>query len=76
MSKMFVHWRGHEHEEVDHAVFDDNNAKESLQKYGMYIFFQIGGMRAQKRLLNLLIDYWHLDAKAFMLDGYSLIITF
>jgi hypothetical protein len=41
----------------------------------MYNFFQIGGMRAQKRLLNLLIDYWHPDAEAFMLGGKSLMIT-
>jgi hypothetical protein len=41
----------------------------------MYNFFQIGGMRAQKRLLNLLIDYWHPDAESFMLGGKSLTIT-
>jgi hypothetical protein len=40
----------------------------------MYKFFQIGGMRSQKRLLNLLIDYWHPDAEAFMLGGKSLMI--
>jgi hypothetical protein len=40
----------------------------------MYNFFQIGGMRAQKRLLNLLIDYWHPDAESFMLGGKSLMI--
>jgi hypothetical protein len=72
---MFVHWREREHEEVDQVVFDDDDAKQSLHACGMYNFFQIGGMRAQRRLLNLLIDYWHPDAEAFMLAGKSLTIT-
>jgi hypothetical protein len=38
-------------------------------------FFQVGGMRAQRRLLNLLIDYWNQNAEAFMLVGQSLTIT-
>ena len=29
-------------------------------------------MRAQPRLLNALIDYWHPDIEAFMLEGQSL----
>jgi hypothetical protein len=29
-------------------------------------------MQAQKILLQLLINYWELDADAFMLDGQSL----
>jgi hypothetical protein len=29
-------------------------------------------MRAQPRLLNALVDYWHPDAEAFMLEGQSL----
>ena len=32
-------------------------------------------MRVQPRLLNALIDYWHPDAKAFMLEGKSLVPT-
>jgi hypothetical protein len=71
---MFVHWREREHEEVDREVFDDDDAKQDLHACGMYNFFQIGGMRAQRRLLNLLIDYWHPDAEAFMLIGKSLTI--
>jgi hypothetical protein len=30
-------------------------------------------MRAQPRLLNALVDYWHPDAEAFMLEGKSLV---
>jgi hypothetical protein len=29
-------------------------------------------MRAQPRLLKALVDYWNLDAKAFMIEGHSL----
>ena len=32
-------------------------------------------MRVQPRLLNALIDYWHPDAEAFMLEGQSLVPT-
>jgi len=59
---------------VDQVVFDDDDSKQALQECGMYNFFQIGGMRAQKRLSNLLIDYWHLDVESFMLGGKSLTI--
>jgi len=38
----------------------------------MYKFFQVGGMRAQRILLNLLIDYWNPDVEEFMLVGKSL----
>jgi hypothetical protein len=72
---MFVQWREHEHEEVDNVVVDDVDATNSLRQCGMYNFFLTSGMRAQRRLLNLLIDYWHPDAEAFMLDGQSLTIT-
>jgi hypothetical protein len=44
------------------------------QKCVMYKIFQIGGIQAQKILLNLLIDYWHRDVEAFMLSGKSLTI--
>jgi hypothetical protein len=32
-------------------------------------------MRQQPRLLNSLVEYWHPDAKAFMLEGQSLVLT-
>jgi hypothetical protein len=57
LRRMFVHWRDCEQEQVDHAVFYDDDAKKVLRECGMYKFFQIGSMRAQKILLNLLIYY-------------------
>jgi len=76
MSSMFVLLRERKHKEVDRAVFDNDEAKKSLHACGMYKFFQIGGMRVQKRLLNLLIDYWNPDVKAFMFTGHTLTIIF
>jgi hypothetical protein len=32
-------------------------------------------MRAQPKLLNTLVDYWHSDGEAFMIEGYSLTPT-
>jgi hypothetical protein len=54
---MFVQRREHEHKEVDNVVVDDANAKNSLHQYRMYKFFLTSGMRAQRRLRNILIDY-------------------
>jgi hypothetical protein len=36
---MFVHWREREHEEVDHAIFDDDDAKEALSNNVACIIF-------------------------------------
>jgi hypothetical protein len=56
-------------------MFDKDKAKNDLRSFRMYKSFQVGGMRAQRRLINLLIDYWNLDAKEFMLPRQSLTIT-
>jgi hypothetical protein len=48
-------------------VFDNDEAKKGLHACGMYKVFQVGSMRAQRILLNLLIDYWNPDVEAFML---------
>jgi hypothetical protein len=42
---------------------------------GLLKFFLCPFMCAQPRLLNALIDYWHPDAEAFMLEGKSLVPT-
>jgi hypothetical protein len=43
-----------------------------LKQCGMWKFFQCPFIRAQPRLLNHLIEYWHSDAEVFMLEGQSL----
>jgi hypothetical protein len=72
---MYVHWREREHEELDVLVEEDPGAISMLKQCGMWKFFQCPFMRAQPRLLNHLIEYWHPDAEAFMLEGQSLTLT-
>jgi hypothetical protein len=72
---MYVHWREREHEELDILVEEDPMAIASLKQCGLWKFFQCPFMRAQPRLLNALVEYWHPDAEAFMLEGQSLTPT-
>jgi hypothetical protein len=46
-----------------------------LKKCGVWKFFQCPFMREKPRLLNQLIEYWHPDAEAFMLEHQSLTLT-
>jgi hypothetical protein len=69
---MYVHWRGREHEEIDFLVSEDLAAITVFPQCELLKFFQCQFMREQPRLLNALIDYWHPDAKAFMIKGQSL----
>jgi hypothetical protein len=69
---MYVHWREREHEDIDVLVDEDPDALVALLQCGLLKFFHCPFMRAQPRLLNALVDYWHPDAEAFMLEGQSL----
>jgi hypothetical protein len=66
---MYVHWRERDHEEVSELVREDPNAMAALMQCGLLKLFLCPFMQAQPRLLNSLIDYWHPDAEAFMLEG-------
>ena len=70
-----MNWREREHEEFDFLVSEDPAAIIGLSQCGLLKFFQCPFMRAQPRLLNALIDYWHPNAEAFMLEGKSLTPT-
>jgi hypothetical protein len=72
---MYVHWREREHEEVGELVMGDPNVVVVLMQCGLLKLFLCPFMRAQPRLLNALIDYWHPDVEAFMLEGKSLVPT-
>jgi hypothetical protein len=72
---MYVHWREREHEEVSELVGEDPNAVAALMQCRLLKFFLCPFMRAQPRLLNDLVDYWHPDVEAFMLEGKSLVPT-
>jgi hypothetical protein len=70
---MYVHWRERENEEVNELVGEDPNAVATLMQCGLLKFFLCPFMWAQPRLLNALVDYWHLDVKTFMLEGQPLV---
>jgi hypothetical protein len=71
-NEMYVHWREREHEDIDVLVEEDLAAIIALKQCGLWKFFLCPFMRAQPKLLNALVDYWHPDAEAFMIKGQSL----
>jgi hypothetical protein len=69
---MVIEWREREHEEVDAAVEGDAGAQLALKICGLYKFGALKGMRAQVMLLQMLVNYWVPEAKAFNIDGKPL----
>ena len=41
----------------------------ALKICGLYKFWALKGMRAQVRLLEMLVGYWDSDSENFILDG-------
>jgi hypothetical protein len=72
---MYVQWKEREHEAISELVVADPNVVAVLMQCSLLKFFLCPFMRAQPRLPNALIDYWHPDAEAFMLEGQSLVPT-
>jgi hypothetical protein len=72
---MYVQWREREHDAANELVAADPNVMAVLTQCGLVKFFLCPFMHAQARLLNALVDYWHLDAEAFMIEGQSLVPT-
>jgi hypothetical protein len=64
---MYVHWRERENEEISALVGEDPSVVSTLMQCGLLKLFLCPFMRAQPRLLNSLIDYWHPDTEAFIL---------
>jgi hypothetical protein len=69
---MVLEWRERAHEEVDTAVDWDLVAQVALKRCGLYKFWTFKGMRAQVRLLEMLVGYWDPDSERFILDGQPL----
>jgi hypothetical protein len=46
--------------------------KQALKRCGLYKFWALKGMRAQVRLLEMLVGYWDPDSERFILDGQPL----
>jgi hypothetical protein len=72
---MYVHWREREHKAANEVVATDPNVMVVLSQCGLVKFFLCPFMHTQPRLLNALVDYWHPDAEAFMIEGQSLVPT-
>jgi hypothetical protein len=72
---MYVQWREREHEATNELVAADPNVLAVLMQCGLVKFFLCPFMCVQPRILNALVDYWHPDAEAFMLEGKSLVPT-
>jgi hypothetical protein len=72
---MYVQWREREHEAISELVAGDPNVMAVLMQCGLLKFFLFPFLHAQPRLWNALIDYWHPDVEAFMLEGQSLVPT-
>jgi hypothetical protein len=69
---MVLEWREREHEEVDVVVDRDPMAQEALKICVLYTFWALKGMRAQVRLLEMLVGYWDPDREIFILNGKPL----
>ena len=61
-----------ENEEVDAVGERDAGAQLSLKICGIYKFWALKGMRAQVRLLEMLVGYWDPGSERFILDGQPL----
>jgi hypothetical protein len=64
--------RERENEEVDAVVDRDLVAQAALKRCSLYNFWALKGMRAQVRLLEMLVGYWDPDNERFILNGHKL----
>jgi hypothetical protein len=75
VGRMYVQWREREHKAANELVAVDLNVVAVLTQCGLVKKNLCPFMRMQTKLLNALVDYWHPDAEAFMLEGQSLVPT-
>ena len=54
--------------EVQGSIVFEQESRECV----LYKFWSLGSLRDQPRLLQMIMDYWDLDTKAFQIDGMSL----
>jgi len=69
---MTITWREREHSAIDNKVMEDQNSLDSLRGYGLLKFFKMPNMKANTRLLDILIHYWSVEDDAFMIDHMPL----
>ena len=71
LCRMVIKWRKREHDDVDRVVNGNLVSQQALQRCGFYKLWNIGSMREQSILLQILINYWDSETTAFNLDGMS-----
>jgi hypothetical protein len=69
---MVLEWREREHEEVDVALEVDPGDQLELKICCLWKFWALKGIRAQVRLLEMMVNFSDLDTEAFNLDGQPL----
>jgi len=69
---MLLQWREREHEALDNEVIESGQALEVVRLCGLNSFFEMNGMCAQPRMLEMLVGYWDPDSDVFLLDGQPL----
>ena len=69
---MPVTWREREHTVEDNEVMNSPEASDALRRCSFLKFFKLPNMKANMRLLEMLIDYWDVDEEAFMIDQMPL----
>ena len=65
---MVVEWREREHEEEYDAILGNPEATNALLQCGLLKFFKVLNMKAQKKLLRKLVEYWDPVDEVFVLD--------
>lgn len=70
--RMSITWREREHSAIENEVMDDQLALNTLKECGLLKFFKIPNMKANTRLLEILIHYWDLEEDAFIIDQMPL----
>ena len=71
-SRMTLTWSEREHSAVDNEVMNNDEALDALRGCGLLKFFKLPNMKANTRLLQMLIDYWGVEEEAFMIDQIPL----
>ena len=69
---MVLEWREREYEDVDREVQGGMVSKQESRECILYKFWSLGSLRDQPRILQMFVDYWDPDTKAFQIDGMSL----
>ena len=69
---MTITWKEREHATIDDEVMNDQQALDALRGCGLLKIFKMPNMKANTRLLEMLIHYRSIEDDAFMIDKMPL----